>query len=144
MKTQSAFTIFHFWYQKMIFSFLFSYGSYPRPRSRTKRSVSTQTTIICCFWLLQTTYMEEMKAGSTGPPVQLTPLSPIFWWLGTFIPLSLVLPFSKRKGDGLKDPPRLQSGEVFSLEIGLWLPPEPVLADALPYLSNSGIIRNVI
>ena len=33
--------------------------------------------IICCFWLLQTTYMEEMKGGSTGPPVRLTPLSPM-------------------------------------------------------------------
>ena len=77
MKTRSAFTIFHFWCQKMIFSFLFSYGSCPRSRSRTKRSVRTQTKIICCFWLLQTTYMEEMKAGSTGPLVQLTLLSPI-------------------------------------------------------------------
>ena len=35
-----------------------------------------KTKIICRFWLLQTTYMEEMKAGSTCPPVQLTPLSP--------------------------------------------------------------------
>ena len=35
MKIRSAFTIFHFWYQKMIFSF-FSYGSCPRSRSRTK------------------------------------------------------------------------------------------------------------
>ena len=49
----------------MIFTFLFSYGSCPRPRSRTKRSARTQTKIICCFWLLQ-----------TGPPVQLSPLSP--------------------------------------------------------------------
>ena len=60
----------------MFFSFQFSYGSCPRPRSRTKRSVITQTKIICCFWLLQTTYMEGMKAGSTGPPVQMTPFSP--------------------------------------------------------------------
>ena len=72
MKTRSAFTIFNFWYQKMIFSFLFSYGSCPRPRSSAK----TQPKITCCFWLLQTTYMEEMKGGSTGPPVQLTLLSP--------------------------------------------------------------------
>ena len=76
MKTRRAITIFHFWYQKMIFSFLFSYGSCFRPRSRTKRSAKTQTKIVCCFWLLQTTHMEEMKAGSTGPPVQLIPLSP--------------------------------------------------------------------
>ena len=75
MKTRSAFTIFHFWYQKMIFSFLISQGSCPRPRGRTKRSVRAQTKIICCFWLLQTTYMGEMKDGSTGPPVQ--PLSPM-------------------------------------------------------------------
>ena len=60
----------------MIFSFLFSYGSCPRRRSRTKRSTRTQTKIICCFWLLQTTYMEDIKGGSSGPPVQLTPLSP--------------------------------------------------------------------
>ena len=70
----------------------------------------------------------------------------IFWWLGAFIPLSLVLPFSKRKGCVLKDPLRLQAGEVFSLSVGNqnMVPPEPILADALPYLSNSGIIRNVI
>ena len=37
----------------------------------------------------------------------------IFWWLGAFIPLSLVLPFSKRKGGALQEPPRLQAGEVF-------------------------------
>ena len=61
----------------MNFSFLFSYGSSFRPRSRTKRSAKTQTKIVCCLWLLQTTHMEEMKAGSTGPPVQLTPLSPM-------------------------------------------------------------------
>ena len=67
MKTQSVFTIFPFWYQKMIFSFLFSYGSCPRPRSRTKRSARTQTKIVCCLWVLQTTYMEEMKAGLTDP-----------------------------------------------------------------------------
>ena len=42
----------------------------------------------------------------------------IFWWLGAFIPLSLVLPFSKRKGGVLKDPPRLQAGEVFPLSVG--------------------------
>ena len=78
IKTRSAFTIFHFWYQKMIFSLLFSCGSCPRSRSRTKRSVRTQTKIICCFWLLQTTYMEEIKGGSTGPPVQLTLLPPIY------------------------------------------------------------------
>ena len=42
----------------------------------------------------------------------------IFWWLGAFIPLSLVLLFSKRKGGVLKDPPRLQAGEVFSLSVG--------------------------
>ena len=77
MKTQSALTIFHFWYQKMICCFLFSYGSCSTPRSRTKRTARTQAKMICCFWLLQTTYMEEMKAGSTGPPVQLSPLSPI-------------------------------------------------------------------
>ena len=77
MKTESALTTFHFWYQKMIFRFLFSYGSCSKPRSRTKRTARTQTKIICCFWLLQTTYMAEMKAGSTGIPVQLTPLSPI-------------------------------------------------------------------
>ena len=36
--------------------------------------------------------------------------------------------------------------EVFSLSVGsrILVAPEPVLADALPYLSNSGIIRNVI
>ena len=77
MKTGRAVTIFHFWYEKMIFSFSFSYGSCFRPRSRTKRSAKTHTKIVCCFWLLQTTYMEEMKAGSTGPPVQVTPLSPM-------------------------------------------------------------------
>ena len=76
MKTRSAFTVFHFWYQKMTFTFLFSYGSCPRPRDRTKRSTRTQTKIVCCFWLLQTIYIDEMKAGSTGPPVQLTPLFP--------------------------------------------------------------------
>ena len=61
----------------MNFSFLFSYGSCPRRRSRTKKSVRTQTKITCGFWLLQTTYMEEIKGGSSCPPVQLTPLSPI-------------------------------------------------------------------
>ena len=81
MKTRRAVTIFHFWYQKKIFLFSFSYGSCSRPRNRTKRSARTQTKIICCFWLLQTTHMEEMKAGSTGTPVQLTPLSPILWRL---------------------------------------------------------------
>ena len=60
----------------MIFSFLFSYGSCPRPSRKTKRSVRTQPKILCCFWLLQTTYPEEMKDVSTGPPVQLTLLSP--------------------------------------------------------------------
>ena len=52
----------------------------------------------------------------------------------------------KRKGVVLKDPSRLQAGEVFSLSVGnrIMVPPEPVLADALPCLSNSSIIRNVI
>ena len=81
MKTRRAITVFHFWYQKMNFSFLFSYGSCFTPRSRTKRSAKTKTKIVCCFWLLQTTHMEEVKAGSTGPPVQLTPLSPIVFEL---------------------------------------------------------------
>ena len=42
----------------------------------------------------------------------------------------------------LKDPPGLRVGEVFSLSVGslIMVAPEPVLADALPYLSNSGII----
>ena len=76
MKTQSSFTVFNFWYQKMNFSFLFSYGSCPRRRSRTKKSARTQTKIICGFWLLQTTHTEEIKGGLSGPPVQLNPLSP--------------------------------------------------------------------
>ena len=70
MKPQSTFTVFNFWFQKIIFAFLFSYGSCFRPRSRTKRSARKQTKIICCFWLLQTTNMEEIKGGSSGPPVQ--------------------------------------------------------------------------
>ena len=74
MKTRRAVTIFHFWYKKMIFSFLFYYGSCSRLRSRSKRSARAQTKIFSCFWLLQTTHMEEMKARSTGTPVQLTPL----------------------------------------------------------------------
>ena len=74
MKTRRAVT--KSWFKKMIFSFPFSYGSCSRPRSRNKSSARTQTKIIYCFWLLQTTHMEEMKAGSTGTPVQLTPLSP--------------------------------------------------------------------
>ena len=41
----------------------------------SKRSERTQTKILGCFWLLQITNMEEIKAGSSGPPVQLTPLS---------------------------------------------------------------------
>ena len=42
----------------MNFSFLFSYGSYPRPRSRTKRSARTQTKIIiCCCEVLGRTLM---------------------------------------------------------------------------------------
>ena len=53
-----------------------------------------------------------------------------------------------RPGGGfvLKVPPRLLIGEVFSLSVGsqIMVAPGPVLADALPYLSNSGIIRNVI
>ena len=61
---------FHFGIKKSDFSFLISYGSYPRLRSTTKRSARTK--IIYCFWLLQTAYMEEMKAGSADPPVQLT------------------------------------------------------------------------
>ena len=46
----------------------------------------------------------------------------------------------------LKDPPRLLIGELFSLSVGsrIMVAPDPVLADDLPYLSNSGIIRNVI
>ena len=44
----------------------------------------------------------------------------------------------------LEDPPRLRIGEVFSLSIEsrIMVASEPVLADALPYLSNSGIIQN--
>ena len=43
-------------------------------------------------------------------------------------------------------PPRLWIREVSSLFVGsrIMVAPEPVLGDALPYLSNSGIIRNVI
>ena len=74
MKTRRALTIFLFCYQKMIFSFLFYYGSCSRLRSRSKRSARAQTKIFSSLWLLQTTHMEEMKAGSTGTPVQLTPL----------------------------------------------------------------------
>ena len=66
--------------------------------------------------------------------------------LNHIIPLSLVLPFS-RKGGGciLKDPPRLRMGEDFSLSVGSWIMValEPVLTDALPYLSNSGIIHEL-
>ena len=41
----------------------------------------------------------------------------------------------------LEDLPRLVIGEVFSLSVGslIMVAPEPVLADTLPYLSNSGI-----
>ena len=54
--------------------------------------------------------------------------------------------FRKRGGCVLKDPPRLRIGEVFSLSVGsqIMVASEPVLEDALPYLLNSGIIRNVI
>ena len=74
LKSQSA-NNFSLLVSKTDFSLLFSYGSCPRPRSRSKRSARTQ--IVCC-WLLQITYMVEMKAGSTAPPVQLIPLSPTF------------------------------------------------------------------
>ena len=67
MKTLSAFTIFHFWCPKMIVSFLFSYGSCPRPRSRAKWSARTQTKITSGSYKQHRLYMEEMKAGSTGP-----------------------------------------------------------------------------
>ena len=45
----------------------------------------------------------------------------------------------------LEDPPRLRIGKVFSLsgESPIMVALEPVMADALPYLSNSGIIQNV-
>ena len=65
----------------MISAFLFFYSSCPRPRSRTKRSATTRTKIICCFLLLQTTYTKEMKAGSTGPALpyrQVSFLNPIY------------------------------------------------------------------
>ena len=78
----------------MIFSFLFFNGSCCRPRSRTKRSARTQSKIIRCFWLLQTTHMEEMKAGSTGPPVQLTPLSPILKYCYTLLDYKSVIQIS--------------------------------------------------
>ena len=52
----------------------------------------------------------------------------------------------RKKGGVLKDPPRLRIDEVFSLSVEsrIMVALEPVLADALPYLSNSGIIRSVI
>ena len=78
MKTRSVFNNFSLLVTKNEFFLLIFYSSCPRPRRRTKRSVRTQTKIICCFWLLQATNMKEMNAGSTGPPVQLTPLSPNF------------------------------------------------------------------
>ena len=77
IKTGRVVTIFHFWYQKIILSSYFLMVNVVDQEVGQKRSARTQTKIICCFWLLQTTHMEEMKAGSTGPPVQLTPLSPI-------------------------------------------------------------------
>ena len=42
----------------------------------------------------------------------------------------------------LEEPPRLRIGEVFSLSIEnqIMVAWEPVMTDALPYLSNSGII----
>ena len=56
---------------------LISHGSCPDqevgPKGKQEHKLKFY---VCCFWLLQTTCMEEMKAGSTGPPVQLTPLSP--------------------------------------------------------------------
>ena len=76
MKTRNAFTIFHFWYQKMIFPSNFLMVHVLDQEVGPKGLQEKQTKIVCCFWLLQTTYMEEMKAGSTSPPVQLTPLSP--------------------------------------------------------------------
>ena len=78
----------------MIFSLLFSYGSCCRPRCRTKKSARTQSKIIRCFWLLQTTHMEEIKAGSTGPPVQLTPLSPILKYCYTLLDYKSVIQIS--------------------------------------------------
>ena len=54
--------------------------------------------------------------------------------------------FSFAKKGGLEDPPRLQTGKVFSLSVGsvIMVAPEPALADALPFLSYSGFIRKVI
>ena len=65
----------------------------------------------------------------------------IFFSSGSYIPVSLVLLF-KRGGWGvLEDPPRLWIGEVFSLSVeSQIMVAEPVLADAFPYLSYSGII----
>ena len=74
LKSQSA-NNFSLLVSKTDFSLLFAYGSCPRRRNRTKRSARTQ--ILWC-WLLQITYMEEMKPGSTALPVQLIPLSPTF------------------------------------------------------------------
>ena len=69
----------------------------------------------------------------------------IFCWLGTFSPSPWFSLFQK-KGAVLNDSLLLQAGEVFSISVGsrIMVALEPVLADALPYLSNSGIIRNVI
>ena len=62
------------------------------------------------------------------------------------ISLSPWFSFFQKGGYVLEDPPRLQIGEFFSLSVGIriMVAPEPVLADALPYLSNSGFIQYVI
>ena len=60
----------------MIFSFLFSYDSYPRPRSKAKRSARTQTNMLL---LTVTDNKHGRKEGRLiGPQVQFTPLSPKF------------------------------------------------------------------
>ena len=70
----------------------------------------------------------------------------IFCQLRVLHPPLLGSPFKKKGGCVLEDPTRLWIGEVllYLLEVYNYGSPEPVLADALPYLSYSDFIRNVI
>ena len=65
-----------------------------------------------------------------------------FFSSGSYIPFSLVVLFKRGRGVCPGGPTQTSIGEVFSLsiEIQIMVASEPVLADALPYLSNSGII----
>ena len=63
---------------------------------------------------------------------------------GSYIPLSLVLPFEKRGGVCPGGPTEISDSLSLSVRSWIMVSPEPVLADALPYLLYSGIIRNVI